>query len=83
MEQFLLNLINDRVYNDFIVARLSEETDVASLEEDRSRLQKQLRRALGARDKMLSMMDKLNETDRHYDKRSAICGTGLMSSMIR
>ena len=69
VEQFLLNLINDRVYNDFIVARLSEETDVASLEEDRSRLQEQLRQALGARDKLLSMMEKLNETDRHYDKK--------------
>ena len=69
VEQFLLNLINDKSYNDFIVARLSEETDVASLEEDRNRLQEQLRQALGARDKLLSMMEKLNETDRHYDKK--------------
>ena len=56
-------------YNELIVGKLSEETDVNALEEDRSRLRENLRQAAGARDKLLAMMEKLDESDRHYDKK--------------
>lgn len=69
VEQFLLSLINDRSYNEFIVGKLSEEIDVSALEEDRSRLRENLRQAAGARDKLLAMMERLDESDRHYDKK--------------
>lgn len=69
VEQFLLNMVNDKAYNEYIVGKLSEETDVSALEEDRNRLQEKLRQAVGARDKLLSMMEKLDESDRHYEKK--------------
>lgn len=69
VEQFMLNIINDKSYNEYIVGKLSAETDVAALEEDRSRLQEKLKQAAGARDKLLFMMERLDESDRHYEKK--------------
>lgn len=62
-------MVNDKVYIEYIVGKLSEKTDVSSLEEDRNRLQEKLRQAVGARDKLLSMVEKLDESDRHYEKK--------------
>lgn len=69
VEQLLLNMVNDKVYIEYIVGKLSEKTDVSSLEEDRNRLQEKLRQAVGARDKLLSIVEKLDESDRHYEKK--------------
>lgn len=69
VEQFLLGLINDRAYNEYIIGKLNEEVDVSALEEDMSRLQEKRKQAIGAKDKLLSMMEKLDESDRHYEKK--------------
>lgn len=69
VEQFMLSMINDRSCNQYIIGKLSRETDISALEDDRSRLKENLRQNAGARDKLLAMMEKLNESDKHYDKK--------------
>ena len=69
IEQAVLDTVRRSDFGEYCLSRISNQVNVSSLEEERSRLQDRLRQATGARNRLLSMMEKLDPSDRHYDRK--------------
>lgn len=61
--------MNNDVIADYIRGRLDEKVDVSSFEAERNGLKTQLLQATGAKDKLNQQLDRLDVTDRHYDRK--------------
>ena len=70
IERTLLDMVENPSFKEYMIKRLQKKVDVSSLEADRDRLREQLRQASGAKAKLLSMIEKLDVMDRHYDRKS-------------
>ncbi len=69
----VISVIHDMVHDEkieaFIRERLDQKVDVSSFEAERNGLKTQLMQATGAKDKLSQQLDKLDVTDRHYDRK--------------
>ena len=63
------DIVNNDVIADYIRGRLDEKVDVSSFEAERNGLKTQLLQATGAKDKLNQQLDRLDVTDRHYDRK--------------
>lgn len=69
----VVKIIRDMVamekFRDFIQEKLHEKVDVSSLEEERELVKGELVQAMGAKKKLVFMLDKLDVNDRHYERK--------------
>ena len=63
------DMVNDEQFEAFIRGKLDEKVDVSSFEAERDGLRTQLIQATGAKDKLNQQLDRLDVTDRHYDRK--------------
>lgn len=63
------DMVHDEKFEAFIRNRLDEKVDVSSFETERDGLKTQLLQATGAKDKLMQQLDRLDVTDRHYDRK--------------
>ena len=69
VEEVILDMINNESFGEFIQHRLEQKIDVSALEEEREQLRQQLRQLTGAKKKLMDMLDKLDVSDKHYDRK--------------
>lgn len=69
VEEVILNMANNENFGDFIKRQLEQKIDVSALEEEREQLRRQLRQLTGAKKKLMDMLDKLDVSDKHYDRK--------------
>ena len=69
VERIVLDMVRDRKFCDFITKKLEDKIDVSNLEAERSNLREQLRQVEGAKRKLTEQMDKLDVTDRNYNRK--------------
>lgn len=69
VEQVILDMINNENFSDFVKRKLEQKIDVSALEEERDQLRGQLRQLTGAKKKLMDMLDKLDVSDKHYDRK--------------
>ncbi len=69
VEEVILDMINDESFMGFIKEKLGEKVDVSELEAEREKLRGQLRQLTGAKKKLTDLLDALDVTDRHYDRK--------------
>ena len=66
VEWFIRGMIADERFHEYIGERLQEKVDVSNLEEERDQLKGQLQQVVGAKNKLLVMLDTLDAGDKHY-----------------
>lgn len=69
VEEVILDMINNESFGEFTKHRLEQKIDVSVLEEEREQLRQQLRQMTGAKKKLMDMLDKLDVSDKHYDRK--------------
>ena len=69
MESVILDMAANEQWKEFVLRKMSEKVDVSTLEAEREQLKKQLRQVLGAKTKLTDMLDKLDVSDKHYDRK--------------
>ncbi len=69
VEEVILDMINNESFGEFIQHRLEQKIHVSALEEEREQLRQQLRQLTGAKKKLMDMLDKLDVSDKHYDRK--------------
>ena len=69
VEQIVLDMVHDPAFREFITKKMEEKVDMSSLEAERKNLRDQLRQAEGSKRKLTEQMDKLDVTDRHYNRK--------------
>lgn len=69
VERHIMDLVNNKDGRDFIIRRMESRVDVSSLETEREQLRGQLRQLSGAKKKLTDMIDRLDVTDKHYDRK--------------
>ena len=62
-------IVNNTECGEFIIRQLDTRVDVSVLEKEREQLRSQLRQLSGAKNKLINMLDKLDVTDKHYDRK--------------
>ena len=67
--QIVLDMVRDQEFQTFILRKMEEKVDVGNLEAERENLREQLRQIEGAKKKLTEQMDKLDVTDRHYNRK--------------
>ena len=69
VEKVILKMTSSPGYSEAISAKLGEKSDVETLEQEREQYRAQLRQVVGAKNKLTSMLDKLDVNDKHYDRK--------------
>ena len=69
VERHIMVLVNNKDGRDFIIRRMESRVDVSSLEKEREQLRGQLRQLSGAKKKLTDMLDRLDVSDKHYDRK--------------
>ncbi len=69
VELLIMDMVTLDGFNDFIFKRMNEKVDVGALEKEREQLRRQLAQVSGAKTKLNQMLDRLDVTDRHYDRK--------------
>lgn len=69
VEKYILDLVNHEGCREFILRRMGSKVDVSSMETEREQLRGQLRQLSGAKKKLTDMLDRLDVTDKHYDRK--------------
>ena len=69
VEWFIRGMIADERFHEYIGERLQEKVDVSNLEEERAQLKGQLQQVVGAKNKLLVMLDALDAGDKHYARK--------------
>ena len=69
VEQMVTAIVNNTECGEFIIKQLDTRVDVSVLEKEREQLRSQLRQLSGAKNKLINMLDKLDVTDKHYDRK--------------
>ena len=67
--QIIRDMVAMEKFRDFIQSKLQEKVDVSSLEEEREQVKGELQQVMGAKKKLVLMLDKLDVNDRHYDRK--------------
>ena len=69
VEWFIRGMIADERFHEYIGERLQEKVDVSNLEEERDQLKGQLQQVVGAKNKLIVMLDALDAGDKHYARK--------------
>ena len=69
VEWFIRGMIANERFHEYIGERLQEKVDVSNLEEERDQLKGQLQQVVGAKNKLLVMLDTLDAGDKHYARK--------------
>ncbi len=69
VESVILDMAANEQWKEFVLRKISEKVDVSTLEAEREQLRKQLRQVIGAKTKLTDMLDKLDVSDKHYDRK--------------
>ena len=69
VERHIMDLVNNKDGRDFIIRRMESRVDVSSLEKEREQLRGELRQLSGAKKKLTDMLDRLDVSDKHYDRK--------------
>ncbi len=69
VERYIMWLVHNDDCKEFILKRLASRVDVSALEAEREQLRGQLRQLSGAKTKLTEMLDRLDVTDKHYDRK--------------
>ena len=73
LNEKLVQIIQDMVamekFQDFIQSKLQEKVDVSFLEKEREQVKGKLQQVMGAKKKLVLMLDKLDVNDRHYERK--------------
>ena len=69
VEWFIRGMIADERFHEYIGERLQEKVDVSNLEVERDQLKGQLQQVVGAKNKLLVMLDGLDAGDKHYARK--------------
>ena len=69
VEWFIRGMIADERFHEYIGERLQEKVDISNLEEERAQLKGQLQQVVGAKNKLLVMLDALDASDKHYARK--------------
>ena len=67
--QIIRDMVAMEKFRDFIQSKLQEKVDVSSLEEEREQVKGKLQQVMGAKKKLVLMLDKLDVNDRHYERK--------------
>lgn len=67
--QIIRDMVAMEKFRDFIQSKLQEKVDVSSLEEEREQVRRKLQQVMGAKKKLVLMLDKLDVNDRHYERK--------------
>ena len=67
--QIIRDMVAMEKFRDFIQDKLHEKVDVSALEEEREQMKGKLLQVVGAKKKLVLMLDKLDVNDRHYDRK--------------
>ena len=69
VERHIMDLVNHDDCRAYIIRRMETRVDVSSLETEREQLRGQLRQLSGAKKKLTDMLDRLDVSDKHYDRK--------------
>ena len=69
VEEVILRMTSSPGYSEAIAKKLGEKVDVSALENEKEQYRTQLRQAIGAKNKLTAMLDKLDVEDKHYDRK--------------
>ncbi len=69
VENVILDMAANEQWKEFVLWKMSEKVDVSTLETEREQLKKHLRQVIGAKTKLTDMLDKLDVSDKHYDRK--------------
>lgn len=69
VEEIILDMVADLDFRDYMVRKIDEKVDVSSLEAEREQVREQLRQVMGAKKKLTEMLDRLDVSDKHYDRK--------------
>ena len=69
VEEVILRMTSSPGYSEAIAKKLGEKMDVSALENEKEQYRAQLRQAIGAKNKLTAMLDKLDVEDKHYDRK--------------
>ena len=69
VEEFIRYMVAGDEFRRFVQEKLEEKVDVSALETEREQLQKQLQQVVGAKNKLLVMLDTLDAGDKHYARK--------------
>lgn len=69
VENVILDMAANEQWKEFVLRKMSEKVDVSTLEAEREQLKKQLRQVIGSKTKLTDMLDKLDVSDKHYDRK--------------
>lgn len=69
VELLIMDMVTLDGFNDFIFKRMNEKVDVSALEKEREQLRRQMAQVSGAKTKLNQMLDRLDVTDRLYDRK--------------
>ena len=69
VEKIIMDLVNQQGCMEFITKKLEENVDVSNLEAEREKLAAQLKQIKGAKNKLEEMLDRLDVTDKHYNRK--------------
>ena len=67
--QIIRDMVAMEKFRDFIQSKLQEKVDLSSLEEEREQVKGKLQQVMGAKKKLVLMLDKLDVNDRHYERK--------------
>ena len=62
-------MVADPDFKDYMVRKIDKKVDVSSLEAEREQVREQLRQVMGAKKKLTEMLDRLDVSDKHYDRK--------------
>ena len=69
VEEVILDMTMHEDFRNFVIRKMGEEVDAATLENEREQLKDKLRQAVGAKNKLTQMLDNLDVNDRHYERK--------------
>lgn len=69
VEEIILDMVANPDFKDYMVRKIDEKVDVSSLEAEREQVREQLCQVMGAKKKLTEMLDRLNVSDKHYDRK--------------
>lgn len=69
VEEIVLDMVANPDFKEYMVRKIDEKVDVSSLEMEREQIREQLRQVMGAKKKLIEMLDRLDVNDKHYDRK--------------
>ena len=69
VENIVLDMVRDERFYELVRAKMEDKIDTDNLQAERDNLREQLRQAEGSKRKLIEQMDKLDSSDRHYNRK--------------